>query len=132
MMTGSCECGMIQFEIIGRVPDVVTCHCSQCRKTSGHVWASVLVPDDNFSLQSNDSLSWRRSSGFAKRGFCTACGSSLFYKHDEENSIHKEPWGLPPHNLLLGNHPYRLEMASSKRLETALASRQNATQGLLS
>jgi len=86
VISGSCECRNIKFEIQGQIPNVVACHCTQCRKTSGHVWASVLVPDEGLSLQSNDSLRWRRSSGFAKRGFCTECGSSLFYKHNEENS----------------------------------------------
>lgn len=86
VISGSCECRNIKFEIQGQIPNVVACHCTQCRKTSGHVWASVLVPDEDLSLQSNDSLRWRRSSRFAKRGFYTECGSSLFYKHDEETS----------------------------------------------
>ena len=70
MMTGSCECGMIQFEIIGRVPDVVTCHCSQCRKTSGHVWSAVSVGDEHLIFLRKDGLKWYRSSAMAKRGFC--------------------------------------------------------------
>ncbi|NBR40095.1 MAG: GFA family protein [Alphaproteobacteria bacterium] len=85
MMTGSCECGMIQFEIIGRVPDVVTCHCSQCRKTSGHVWSAVSVGDEHLIFLRKDGLKWYRSSAMAKRGFCEHCGASLFWKEDESN-----------------------------------------------
>ncbi len=105
VISGSCECRNIKFEIQGQIPNVVACHCTQCRKTSGHVWASVLVPDEDLSLQSNDSLRWRRSSRFAKRGFCTECGSSLFYKHNEENSTAVAAGTLdPPSGLGFDRH----------------------------
>ena len=86
-LTGSCECGRVTFSLSGTIPDVELCHCSQCRKTSGHIWASVLVPDEQCKITSDETLKWRRSSDSAQRGFCTDCGSSLFYKHDEENKI---------------------------------------------
>ena len=86
-LTGSCECGRVTFSLSGTIPDVELGHCSQYRKTSGHSWASVLVPDEQCKITSDETLKWRRSSDSAQRGFCTDCGSSLFYKHDEENKI---------------------------------------------
>ena len=105
VISGSRECRNIKFEIQGQIPDAVACHCSQCRKTSGHVWASVLVPDEQFTLLSDDNLKWRCSSEFANRGFCTECGSRLFYKHNEEKRIAVAAGTLdPPSGLGFDRH----------------------------
>ena len=77
---GSCECQGVVFELIGEVRDVVFCHCSQCRKTSGHYWAATQVSKGNLNLIKATSLSWYDSSDKARRGFCSVCGSSMFYE----------------------------------------------------
>ncbi len=35
----------------------------------------------------DEGLEWYASSTFAKRGFCKACGSSLFYRMNNEDGI---------------------------------------------
>ena len=77
---GSCECQGVVFELIGELRDVVFCHCSQCRKTSGHFWAATQVSKGNLNLIKATSLSWYDSSDEARRGFCSVCGSSMFYE----------------------------------------------------
>ena len=77
---GSCDCQGVVFELIGELRDVVFCHCSQCRKTSGHYWAATQVPKVNLNLINATSLSWYDSSDKARRGFCSVCGSSMFYE----------------------------------------------------
>ena len=77
---GSCECQGVVFELIGELRDVVFCHCSQCRKTSGHYWAATQVSKANLNLIKAMSLSWYNSSDEARRGFCSVCGSSMFYE----------------------------------------------------
>ena len=77
---GSCDCQRVVFELIGELRDVVFCHCSQCRKTSGHYWAATQVPKVNLNLIKATSLSWYDSSDKARRGFCSVCGSSMFYE----------------------------------------------------
>ena len=77
---GSCECQGVVFELIGELRDVVFCHCSQCRKTSGHFWAATQVSKGNLNLIKATSLSWYDSSDKARRGFCSVCGSSMFYE----------------------------------------------------
>ncbi len=77
---GSCDCQGVVFELIGELRDVVFCHCSQCRKTSGHYWAATQVPKVNLNLIKTTSLSWYDSSDKARRGFCSVCGSSMFYE----------------------------------------------------
>ncbi len=77
---GSCECQGVVFELIGELRDVVFCHCSQYRKTSGHYWAATQVSKGNLNLIKATSLSWYDSSDKARRGFCSVCGSSMFYE----------------------------------------------------
>jgi hypothetical protein len=78
--TGSCLCGGVSYRVTGKMRDVVACHCSQCRKTSGSfVMATACAPDD-LILEKQDSLRWYRSSPEAERGFCQTCGSNLFWK----------------------------------------------------
>ena len=77
---GSCECQGVVFELIGELRDVVFCHCSQCRKTSGHYWAATQVSKGNLNLIKATSLSWYDSSDKARRGFCSVCGFSMFYE----------------------------------------------------
>ena len=77
---GSCECQGVMFELTGELRDVVFCHCSQCRKTFGHYWAATQVSKGNLNLIKATSLSWYDSSDKARRGFCSVCGSSMFYE----------------------------------------------------
>ena len=77
---GFCECQGVVFELTGELRDVVFCHCSQCRKTSGHYWAATQVSKGNLNLIKATSLSWYDSSDKARRGFCSVCGSSMFYE----------------------------------------------------
>ena len=84
---GSCECQGVVFELIGELRDVVFCHCSQCRKTSGHYWAATQLSKGNLNLIKATSLSWYDSSDKARRGFCSVCGSSMFYERQGIDKI---------------------------------------------
>jgi len=84
MHKGSCLCGGVQFEIKGAVRDVIACHCTQCRKTSGHFWAATQVANENLILKSDKTLTWFQSSDTARRAFCNTCGSSLFWEKKGE------------------------------------------------
>ncbi|MFZ2102881.1 MAG: GFA family protein [Oricola sp.] len=81
--TGGCLCGAVTYEISGPLRGVFFCHCSQCRKQSGHFVAATACEDADLSLAGADNLSWYAASEIAKRGFCRNCGSLLFWKqHD--------------------------------------------------
>jgi hypothetical protein len=84
---GSCLCGKVRFETRGQLRGVVYCHCSQCRKQSGHFYAATNVQDDSISVSGQENISWYRASDFARRGFCNNCGSVLFWKHNELDYI---------------------------------------------
>jgi hypothetical protein len=85
MIKGSCLCGAVRFNASGIARDPAACHCSQCRKQSGHYWAAVNVPMSGFSV--TEDVRWYDASAAAKRGFCPTCGSSLFWKAHDEDEI---------------------------------------------
>lgn len=77
MTTGSCLCGAVRFTVAGPLRPVIACHCTQCRKTSGHhVAATAALRDD---IRITGDVTWYASSDAARRGFCPACGSNLFW-----------------------------------------------------
>jgi hypothetical protein len=79
MPKGSCLCGAVRFEVEGELAEPDACHCSQCRRWSGHFWASTNVPREAFTLHGEDKVAWYRSSERIRRGFCASCGSVLFW-----------------------------------------------------
>lgn len=79
MPRGSCLCGAIAFEVDCDLPGADACHCSQCRKHSGHIFASTDVPRSALTIHGEENLTWFQSSDRARRGFCSICGSSLFW-----------------------------------------------------
>lgn len=78
-MRGACLCGQVQFEA---VPDgnVIACHCTQCRKQSGHFWAATFAAHQGFHLIRGETLRWYDASPQARRGFCNCCGAFLFWQ----------------------------------------------------
>jgi len=79
MHQGSCLCGAVSFEVEEELPGPDACHCRMCRKQSGHVFASTDVPRSAVTIRGEDKITWYRSSEKVRRGFCSQCGSSLFW-----------------------------------------------------
>ncbi len=82
MKTGSCLCGAVKYEVHGPLRDVIACHCTQCRKQTGNYLSSTAAQDGDLRIVEDRGLKWYRSSDKAKRGFCSECGSVLFWKGD--------------------------------------------------
>ena len=93
-MKGSCLCGGVAFTVDEPLRPVILCHCTQCRKTSGHFWAASSVPMARFHLTEARGLAWYRSSDAARRGFCRACGATLFWWPDGQGTMHFAPGAL--------------------------------------
>ena len=79
MITGSCLCGAIHYRIEVPLGPVTPCHCSQCRKSTGHFSAATPVKWEDLSLEGE--LNWYDSTpGKARRGFCSTCGSYMIWE----------------------------------------------------
>jgi len=80
-MKGSCLCGAVSFEVSGKPEhQPEACHCSQCRRQTSHVFVGVNVRRNNLTIHGATKLTWYRSSEKVERGFCSVCGSALFWK----------------------------------------------------
>ena len=82
---GRCLCGAVAFRVTAEPQGASACHCSQCRRQSGHVWASAAVPVA--ALEIVGAPRWYDSSARARRGFCGTCGSVLFWQAQDEDVI---------------------------------------------
>jgi hypothetical protein len=84
-MKGSCLCGAVTFEAPDDPKGPSVCHCTQCRKMSGHLWASAYAPQADVRI--SGAVRWFEASSAARRGFCPACGSFLFWKRHDEDTM---------------------------------------------
>lgn len=76
--SGRCLCGAVTFE--AEVPDTHqhACHCTMCRKWGGPALATAV--ESVRYLSGEDNITVHVSSDWAERGFCTTCGTHLFYR----------------------------------------------------
>ena len=80
MHKASCLCGAVKLEVAGEFPfQPEACHCTMCRKHTGHFLVGVNVKRKDLTIQGEDKVGWYRSSEKVQRGFCTVCGSTLFW-----------------------------------------------------
>ncbi|HVZ00217.1 MAG TPA: GFA family protein [Dongiaceae bacterium] len=84
---GRCECGAISLRVHGNIRDVVSCHCSQCRRAHGHAPGYSAARKAEMTVEGESNIAWYRSSDTAERGFCRRCGSSLFWRIDGSDSV---------------------------------------------
>ncbi|WP_157015456.1 GFA family protein [Mesorhizobium xinjiangense] len=84
---GGCLCGAVLYTVSGPLRGVVYCHCTQCRRQTGHIYAATNVADDRIEIDGADNLTWYAASNLAHRGFCRICGSALFWKPDDGGHI---------------------------------------------
>lgn len=81
VMTGGCQCGAKRYRVEVEDRDAYLCHCRMCQRATGGVAIA-------FKSVARNAVTWEaepdrfRSSSFAQRGFCAACGTPLTYESD--------------------------------------------------
>jgi hypothetical protein len=85
--TGGCECGAVRYAVQGPLRPIVACHCTQCRRITGHFLAATAARLGDFRLIKDAGLKWYNSSSVARRGFCEVCGSTLFWAPNERDYL---------------------------------------------
>jgi hypothetical protein len=97
--TGGCLCGAVRYRVEGSLRDIFVCHCSVCRRTHGGPAAYAACGQADLILVEQHGLRWHEHEG-ARRGFCAACGSRLFWARPQRPTISiaagtlDEPTGL--------------------------------------
>lgn len=90
--TGTCLCGETGIKVAKLDKSVGACHCTSCRRWGG---GPLLAVDGGteVTLIGEANISVYNSSDWAERGFCSKCGTHLFYRL-KSNQQYIMPAGL--------------------------------------
>jgi hypothetical protein len=80
VLTGSCGCGAVRFELAKPLLSASYCHCTRCQRRSGTAASANgrAEPGSVRVVAGEDELRvWAPEEGFEKL-FCGRCGSALF------------------------------------------------------
>ena len=80
---GHCLCGAVTYVAKEVQTDVNTCHCNMCLRWNGGPGFAVGVGQITFKGEEN--ITRFDSSEWAERGFCSRCGTNLFYHLKDED-----------------------------------------------
>ncbi len=117
-MRGACLCGGVVFEVTSPLREVIACHCTQCRKASGHYAASFDAPEAAITWAAR-SIREYTARGGAQRGFCPSCGSSLHFR--SQNGFSIEAGGIDaPNGGRLTSHIFTADKADYYALTDGL------------
>ena len=89
MLSGSCLCGSVAYEVDAEPSAIVHCHCATCRKAHGSAFSSVMpVPRERFRwVRGEGLLSAFESSPGKFRRFCSRCGSQIVADRAGQQSV---------------------------------------------
>lgn len=89
---GTCLCGAVRINATNISKNVGACHCAMCRRWGGGPLMAVECGTE-VSFKGKENIAVFNSSEWAERGFCSKCGSHLFYRL-RENKQYIIPVGL--------------------------------------
>lgn len=93
---GKCLCGAIQITAKNASSNVGACHCGMCRRWGGGPFMEIDCGAD-VSFDGEEDIRVFDSSPWAERGFCSKCGTHLFYRL-KETKQHMVPVGVFEHD----------------------------------
>lgn len=86
-LQGQCLCGAVTVTAkAAATPRLRACHCDMCRRHCSGAFFSIETEQDSIAI--NGPAKTFRSSDWAERGFCEACGSTLFYSTIHDGARH--------------------------------------------
>ncbi|HST36080.1 MAG TPA: GFA family protein [Allosphingosinicella sp.] len=82
MLEGGCHCGAIRYRVQDNPIYHALCHCTDCRRATGAPAVSwALFRNENFEVLQGEAKAYASSEN-ARRHYCAACGTSLFYTNE--------------------------------------------------
>ena len=76
---GQCMCGSVRVFARQSDNEVGACHCHMCRQWGGGPFMETNCGTD-VDYEGEEYISTFKSSDWAERGFCSRCGTHLFYR----------------------------------------------------
>lgn len=123
---GGCQCGKVRYSAEFDPQNVYLCHCRMCQRATGGV--SIAFAGLKKSHMTWDTEpDWYASSSFAKRPFCSECGTPLGFAFDDSENMDitigslDEPYGLEPHWHFASEKIHEAWVDTSKLPRKALA-----------
>ena len=90
----NCLCGAVKIIAEEISPKFTVCHCKSCRAWGGAPFFAVQC-GTKVEIEGNGKVKMYDSSSWASRGFCTECGTHLFFRF-KESGEYNMPVGLFP------------------------------------
>lgn len=89
VITGSCQCGAIEYSVKNDIRAAGYCHCRECRKLSGSTaLAFGRVSDSSLSITKGEEvISTYQKSEESVICFCRICGSNLFARKPRMRAV---------------------------------------------
>lgn len=89
VLTGSCACGALKYEVTAQPLQKALCHCRNCQKLTGTAFTTnLLVPSSSFKVTAGKPKFWsfkQEPSGIAfLTTFCGTCGTNLRKESDDK------------------------------------------------
>lgn len=89
---GQCLCGAVKVTAGQAGNAVGACHCGMCRRWGGGPFMEISC-GSSVLFDGEENISVFDSSAWAERGFCSKCGTHLFYRL-KETGQHMVPVGI--------------------------------------
>ena len=88
MYSGKCLCGAIKIKVSGTISDIIHCHCSLCRKSTGSAYATNgFVSVNKFEIiTGKEELKTYSFKPGRNRHFCSCCGSPIYSSNEQDPS----------------------------------------------
>ena len=86
MLTGTCLCRTVRFELHGKLGPLAYCHCSMCQRASGSAFGANAAVRSRYLtwLAGREAITEYESSPGKFRAFCSKCGSPLYSRRAAE------------------------------------------------
>src|SRR5690554_2359711 len=91
-LQGKCLCGAVSLCIQHKNPAMSVCHCRICRRWTGGPFMTLECHKTPV-IEGMDHVRIYASSDWAERGFCSQCGTHLFYRL-RQDEFYALPVGL--------------------------------------
>eukprot|EP00484_Ammonia_sp_Unknown_P025736 CAMPEP_0197035352 /NCGR_PEP_ID=MMETSP1384-20130603/13186_1 /TAXON_ID=29189 /ORGANISM="Ammonia sp." /LENGTH=458 /DNA_ID=CAMNT_0042465411 /DNA_START=32 /DNA_END=1408 /DNA_ORIENTATION=+ len=82
LISASCQCGGVEYELLSLPQELQHCYCSMCRKMHGAAvatWTPMI--ESNIRFMKYGQQSTYQSSDKVVRSFCSVCGSNISLKY---------------------------------------------------
>jgi hypothetical protein len=85
--SGGCQCGAVRFHAKAIRENPHVCYCRMCQKATGNLFAALVgIGHENLTWTRGKPAEFR-SSEHVGRGFCSNCGTPLYYRYEGGHHI---------------------------------------------